>query len=266
MSPVGNNEAEPVLVAVDFTADEVRLVLADIDGDPLLREAYPLPPMLDDEAGWAWEIGGRISTAFAREGEHRSALGIAVACPGTVDPITGRIIRSTGRPGWTGLSVVDALRRHIDAPIVAMNRMHAAIRGEAEHGAAQGVTDAIYISLRGTPDAAVMTSARVVAGVKAGAGALPSLPILDPAMALEGDALERTAAHIAELAAFLDPGVIILDGVEGHLGPLVPALQELLDDIAKGPRVVVSTLGDNAALLGALHAAEIIAFEGERTA
>src|SRR6185369_2802479 len=109
------SDVEPVLVAVDFTADEVRLVLADIDGDPLLREAYPLPAALDDEAAWAWEIGGRISTAFAREGDKRSALGIAVACPGSVDAITGRIIRSTAREAWSGLAVVDALRRHIDA-------------------------------------------------------------------------------------------------------------------------------------------------------
>jgi len=253
-------------VAVDFDAGEVRLLLADLDGDPLLREAYPLPAALDDEAGWAWEVGGRISTAFAREGERRSALGIAVACPGSVDAVTGRITHSTGREGWTGLAVVDALRRHIDAPIVALNRMHAALRGEAEHGAAQGVMDAIYLSLRGTPDAAVMASGRIVGGATGSAGALPALPILDPAVTLEGDVLERYAALIAEVAAFLDPGVIILDGVEGHISPLVPALQELLNDIAKGPRVLISTLGNNAALLGAMHAASIVAYEGERTA
>ena len=250
-------------MAVDFTADEVRLVLADIDGEPLLRESHPLPD-LPDEVAWSFEVGGRISTAFAREGHQRSALAIAVACPGTVDPIAGRITRSTGQAAWTGLAVVDALRRHIDAPIVALPRTHAALRGEAEHGAARGATDAVYITLRGTPDAAIMTSSRIVSGATTSAGALPALPILDATDALGGDALARTARQIAELAAFLDPAVIILDGVEAHLIPLLPALQALLDEIARGPRVVVSALGEHAALLGALHAAEIVAFEGER--
>ncbi|MSQ31482.1 MAG: ROK family protein [Dehalococcoidia bacterium] len=265
VSPSLKSEVEPVLVAVDFTADAVRLALADLDGELLLREAYPLPA-LPDEAAWAHEVGGRISTAFAHDGQKRSALAIAVACPGTVDPLTGRMKQSTGQEEWNGLAVVEALRRHIDAPIVALNRLHAALRGEAEHGAARGVTDAIYITLRGTPDAAIMTSSRIVSGATSRAGALPSVPILDAAEALGGDALSRTARQIAELAAFLDPAVLILDGVEAHLIPLLPTLQDLLDEIARGPRVVVSTLGEHAAILGALHAAEIVAFEGERRA
>ena len=260
------SEPEPVLVAVDFTSYELRLALADLDGDPLLREAYPLPEALADEAAWAWEVGGRISTAFVHEGERRSALGIAVACPGTVDAIAGRIVHSTAREAWDGLSVVDALRRHIDAPIVALNRMHAALRGEAEHGAAQGVTDAILVSLRGTPDAAVMTSARIVAGATGAAGALPSLPILQADEVLDSERLELIASTLANFAAFLNPAVVILDGEAAHLAALVPAVEDRLDEMAKGPRVVASTLGENAALLGALHAAEIIAFEGERRA
>lgn len=258
-------DAEPVLVAVDFTAEEVRLVLADVDGEPLLREVYPLPP-LADEAAWAWEVGGRISSAFAHEGRRRWALGIAIACPGTVDAVTGRMLRSVARPEWDGLAVVDALRRHIDAPIVALNRVQAALRGEAEHGAARGATDVLYLLLRGTPDAAAMTSARIVSGAGGAAGAVPALPVLDQAVPLGGEALERTAALLADLTAFLDPAVVIIDAVEHHSGPLIPVLQQVIDEVAPGPRVVRATLGEGGALLGALQAASIVAFEGERRA
>ena len=259
------DDAEPVLVAVDFTADEVRLLLADLDGEPLLREAYPLPS-LADEAAWAFEVGGRISSAFAHEGQRRWALGIAIACPGTVDAVTGRMLRSVARPEWDGLAVVDSLRRHIDAPIVALNRMQAALRGEAERRAARGATDVLYLSLRGTPDAAAMTSARIVSGASGAAGAVPALPVLDQAVPLGGEALERTAALLADLAAFLDPAVVIIDGVEQHTGPLIPVLQQVIDEVAPGPRVMHAALGEGAALLGALQAASIVAFEGERRA
>src|SRR5262245_53816930 len=107
-----------VLVGVDFTADRLRVLLTDEVGRRVHEAEYPLPP-LPDEAAWAWEVGGRIATEFAAEGQKRSALAIVVATPGSVDPVTGKLQRSTGQDGWDGLAVVDALRRHIGAPISA---------------------------------------------------------------------------------------------------------------------------------------------------
>ena len=75
--------AEPVLVAVDFTADTLRLLLAEPDGEVLARERWPLPEVADDEA-WAGEVGGRIAALFAREGERRSALAVAVSTSSSI--------------------------------------------------------------------------------------------------------------------------------------------------------------------------------------
>ena len=259
------SEPTSVLVAVDFTLDEVRLALSPIGDDPMIREHYPLPPLADEEA-WAWEIGGRISSMFAHEGEKRSAIGIAVACPGDVDEATGKMTRCPGRPEWDGLAVVDALRRHIDAPIVALDRTHAALRGESELGVASAATDAIYVSLRGTPAAAVKTSGRIVKGARGGAGALPDFPVLDPDMILDEDIVQEIAGLLSDLAAFLDPSLVILEGTEAHLAILVPALQRAISAVAPGPLVLAGALGENAALAGALGAASIVAYEGERYA
>ena len=259
------SEPTSVLVAVDFTLDEVRLALSPIGDDPMIREHYPLPPLADEEA-WAWEIGGRISSMFAHEGEKRSAIGIAVACPGDVDEATGKMTRCPGRPEWDGLAVVDALRRHIDAPIVALDRTHAALRGESELGVASDATDAIYVSLRGTPAAAVKTSGRIVKGARGGAGTLPDFPVLDPDMILDEDIVQEIAGLLSDLAAFLDPSLVILEGTEAHLAILVPALQRAISAVAPGPLVLAGALGENAALAGALGAASIVAYEGERYA
>ncbi len=255
---------EPVLVGVDFTATELRVVLVDGDGEVVERERYDLGPLLDEEA-WAWEVGGRIATSFAREGQKRWAQAIAVACPGLVDPVAGILVESGGQPEWDGLHVVDAIRRHIDAPVVALNRVQAALRGEWSAGAADGTMDALYVSLRGVPQAAVLSNGRILAGAGNRAGSLPALPELVPAVPLAGATLEQVTGVLADLAALVDPVVVILDGEEEHVGPLSPVLQGVLDEICPGARVVRPALADGGALLGALRAAEILAYEGERT-
>ena len=254
-----------VLVAVDFTLDEVRLALSPIGDEPMIREHYALPP-LDDEAAWAWEIGGRISSMFAHEGGQRSAIGIAIACPGDVDGATGKMTRCPGRPEWDGLAVVDALRRHIDAPIVALDRTHAALRGESELGVASDVTDAIYVSLRGTPAAALKTGGRIVNGAGGGAGMLPDFPLLDPAAPVPDEIVEEIAGLLSDLAAFLDPALVILEGADIHLAVLMEAVQRAINTVAPGPLVIAGALGEAAALAGALGAASIVAYEGERYA
>lgn len=266
MGPVSGDAGlpDPVLVAVDFTASRLRVVLVDSDGDVIEREEYDLGPLPDEEA-WSWEVGGRIATAFAREGQRRWAQAIAIACPGVVDPISGVLVESGGQPEWDGLHVVDAIRRHIDAPVVALNRVQAALRGEWSAGAADGAMDALYVCLRGIPQAAVLSNGRVLAGAGNRAGALPALPELDPAQPLEGATLEQITGVLADLAALVDPVVVILDGEEPHVGPLGPVLQGVLDEVSPGARVVRPALGDGGALLGALKAAEILAYEGERT-
>jgi len=266
MGPVNGDPAqpEPVLVAVDFTATELRVVLTDSDGEIVERERYDLPP-LPDETAWSWEVGGRIASSFAREGNRRWAQAIAVACPGQVDPVAGVLVESGGQPEWDGLHVVDALRRHIDAPVMAMNRVQAALRGEWSAGAADGTMDALYVCLRGVPQAAILSNGRILSGAGHRAGALPALPELDPAQALDGEMLEQVTGVLADLAALVDPAVVILDGEEAHVGPLGPILQGVLDEVTPGARVVRPALGDGGALLGALKAAETLAYEGERT-
>lgn len=255
--------SESVVVGVDFTPTTLRLALGTLDGEVIRQEEHPLPE-LDDEAAWSWEVGGRISALFAADGERRSALGIAVACPGTVDPVAGRIEECLANVEWEGLGVVNAVRNHIDAPVVALNRVEAALRGEAWAGAAGGTFDAIYVSLIDGPAAAVLTSGRVVGGANHRAGALPAFPELRAGVPLRGEDLEQAAALLADIAVLLDPSVVVVHGLPEHAEPLLPVLQRVLDEVLPGAHVAPSALRDGAALLGAMRAAAIVAYEGLR--
>ena len=254
---------DPVLVGVDFTGDTLRVLMTDDQGHQVADGEWPLPELADEEA-WSWEVGGRIASLFADEGEHRSALAISVAAPGAVDSETGRLLASTGQDSWDGLAIVDSLKRHIGAPISAENRTLCALLAETWRGAAAGIDNVLYVSLRGVPSAALLTSGRLVRGAHLGAGALPAAPELDAAAPLDDEDLERLSGLLADVVAVLDPEMVVLDGAEAHLDQLVPLLEQVLEQVAPGPEVVRSTLGERAALIGTIRLASTLAFEGGR--
>lgn len=254
---------EEVLVGVDFTADRLRLLLTDLEGTPVHSGEWPLPP-LDTEEAWSWEVGGRIARTFAEEGNGRSAYAIAIAAPGHVDPLKGEIISGSGVEAWDGLRVVDALRRHIDAPIATESRALAALLGEAWQGAAAGVDNMLYVSLRGVPQAAILSASRPVRGAYFGAGALPAVPELPATANVADEDIEQVAGLVADAAALVDPEMLVLYALPQHLDRLVPLLQGVLREIAPNVRVARSALGHEAAVVGAVRIASTLAYEGQR--
>ena len=252
--------SERLLVGIEFTASELRIALAELGGEAVgERRRWELPALADEEA-WAWEVGGRIATTFAEQGDGRSALAIAMAAPGAVDPIAGRLLRG-GQPEWEGLAVVEALRRHIDAPASVESRVRAALLGEQVEGAARGADSALYLSVRGEPEAALLLGGRAVRGAHGEAGALPAVPELDPEERLGGESLEAVAGPLADAAALLDPQLVVVDALPRHMETLLPVLRRMIAEVAPGPRVEPAALGAEAALAGALQIAATLAFE-----
>lgn len=260
---MSEREAQGMLVGVDFTSEVLRLLLATVEGEVVDRESWALPE-LPGEDPWSWELGGRISTLFAKQEERHWALGIGVACPGIVDGASGVLERSHGQPAWDGLHVVAALQRNIDAPIVALNRTAAALRAESSQGVAVHVADVLYVSLRGVPEAAVMTGGRLVGGHTQSAGALPALPAFEAGAERDSADIERSAGLLADAAALLDPELVILEGVEEDVRAVGSLLQGVIDEVAPGPTVVAAQLGEAGPLVGAMLAAAVVAYEGER--
>jgi hypothetical protein len=253
-------QQEPIaaLIAVDFTADELRLLLTTPSQELIANERWPLPP-LDDEAAWAWEVGGRISTIFARAGEPLYALGIGVACPGFVDPIRGVITESRAQQSWNDLHVVDSVRRHIDAPTRALDRAQAALRGEITIGAAIDYNDVLYVSVSDDgPSAAILIAGTIVRGAHHRPGLAP------PADEHGTINFEMLAAWIGDAAALLDTAIVILEAPEEQAKALLASVHKATAGAGAMAEIVVSELGDRAALVGAIDAATIVSYEGER--
>ena len=114
------------------------------------------------------------------------------------------------------------------------------------------------------PSAAVLTGGRPLRGAHFAAGALPAMPELAAGEPISNADLETASGLLADAAALLAPELVVIDGEDLHTRRLIPLLQRVLDEIASGPQVVVSALGDNAALVGAAQIASTLAYEGER--
>ncbi len=251
MTDEDQTEPAPALAAVDFTATELRLLLATPERELIASERYDLPTLADEEA-WSWEIGGRLSTLFARD-EPMFAYGVGVACPGAVHPVRGVMTDSRAQDGWNELHVVDALRRHIGAPTLAMDRVQAGLRGEMTVGAALDVNDAIYLSFREP----VPTTATLAAGtVVRGAHHRPGL--------VDAGSPANAIASVAATAAMLDTALVILSAPEDNAEAHAEALIAALAAAGAEAQVVVSELGERAPLFGAIEAASIVAYEGKR--
>ncbi|MCH8082382.1 MAG: hypothetical protein IID52_08385 [Proteobacteria bacterium] len=74
--------------------------------------------------------------------------------------------------------------------------------------------------------------------------------------------LETVAGLVADASALLDPAIVVLDADDAHVGRLVTLVQSVVDEVAPGPRVVASELGEDGPLIGAVLMAETVAYEG----
>ena len=257
--------SERLLVGIEFTAEELRLALCEPGGAAVGQPGRFALPELSDEESWAWEVGGRIATAFAGEGSGRSALAIALAAPGPVDPVAGRLMAG-GQDGWEGLPVVEALRRHIDAPVALESRAVAGLLAERAEGAAQGSEHVLYLLLHGEPGAAVLAGGRPLRGAHDRAGALPAIADLDEGARLGGEALEELAVPLADAAALLDPELVVVEAPTRLRDLLIPVLRRTLAEVAPEARVAPAALGADAPLRGALAMAATLAYESGREA
>jgi predicted NBD/HSP70 family sugar kinase len=138
--------ASPFIAGVDIGATNVRVVIANEDGEIEARRATPFvaadPPeralrgiarTIDELARGVW-VGASVSA-------------IGVALPGTVDPVRGLIATPANMPGWGDVRIADELRSARNVAVAVENDANAAAVGEGWLGAARGLTDFVFVAL-----------------------------------------------------------------------------------------------------------------------
>jgi predicted NBD/HSP70 family sugar kinase len=133
------------IAGIDLGATNVRIAVADQDGNIEARRHFPLPQgepaaviekltrTVDDLARGVW-VGATVD-----------AIGIAL--PGLVDPDAGLVASVANIPGWDDIPLAKLLAGERRIPIAMENDANAAAVGEGWLGAARGMRHHVFLAL-----------------------------------------------------------------------------------------------------------------------
>ncbi|MCM5553698.1 ROK family transcriptional regulator [Pleomorphomonas sp. NRK KF1] len=182
------------VIGAELGVTSLRLSLANIVGDILASEEAPS----DDLTGTALVSAlGRLSAELiAKAGvDRQKVLVAAVAMPGVVEPVSGRLSLSPNLEGLGDVDVRTLLSAELGCAVVIENDINAAVIGESWTGCAVGVDEVAFVSLGTGIGLGALTGGRLIRGASGAAGEIGFLPIGgDPTASdsLERGALEST--------------------------------------------------------------------------
>jgi glucokinase len=291
------------IAAVDLGATNVRVAIADADGEVHARRAMPYPG--GEPAAALGRIGRTVDDLARSIWTGARAAAIGVALPGAVDPDRGVVSTPANLPGWGDVAVGELLGAPRGVPVAVENDANAAAVGERWLGAAKGLDDIVFIALGTGIGAGVVLGGRVHRGAHALAGEVAFFPMTREQLRasgwdanLEGLVGGRAAAakaadllgpdakagdlfdaayasheaaaawlcevqeHLAmatvNVCALLDPQAVVFGGgvavAQGER--LVGPVRDMaLRRLPAKPSIVLSSLGEDAQLIGAARLA-----------
>lgn len=165
-------------IGVHLDRDELRAVLADLDGAVVGERRVPLDlgagadAVVEAVAGTARELTADVLRP--PDGTLAAAptlLGLGVGLPGPLDHVRGVLHRVTGFPEWDGFPLRDALEGRLGVPAVVDKDTNAAALGlTAAGGRSPATTSFAYLHLGTGLGAGLVIGGAVHRGARTGAG------------------------------------------------------------------------------------------------
>ncbi|MBS1183169.1 MAG: glcK [Proteobacteria bacterium] len=180
------------VVGAELGVTSLRLSLANVVGDIIASAEAPS----DELSGTALvsALGRLAAELVASAGiDRQKMLVAAVAMPGVVEPVGGRLSLSPNLEGLGDVDVRTLLAAELGCEVVIENDINAAVIGESWSGCAVGVEEVAFVSLGTGIGLGALTGGRLIRGASGAAGEIGFLPIGgDPAAAgsLERGTLE----------------------------------------------------------------------------
>lgn len=295
-----------LVLGVDLGARFLRGALSDLAGTLRARQDVELAGADADTALDAIaDLRGALVRAAGLSAELVDE--VVVGIPGVVEPQTGLVRLATNIPGLDGRRYGAELEQRLGVRVTLENDVNLAALGERRQGIARGVDDFMFLSVGTGLGAGLVLRGELQRGRHGAAGELDYVAVglgedIDPcavalsafaeatmpappydarsvfAAARAGDRLarevvreeaRRIALHIAPIAAVADVELVVLGGGIGTNSELLGDVRPLLAEwLPYPPRVEISSLGENAVLMGAvaigLHSALDTVFVSRR--
>ncbi|MEU8377790.1 ROK family transcriptional regulator [Streptosporangium sp. NPDC048865] len=271
------------VLGVDIGGHKVLAVLADLDGNVQHSVRVPVTPQLDRLE--RLEAVDRAITECLREagltGGEVWASGVGTT--GLVDGV-GRVMLSEALPQWTGVDLAGHVRRLVPAPVLVENDGKLAALAECWRGVARYAKDMVFLLAGLRTGVGLVIDGKLHRGFGNASGEVGALPVLGWIRAQEhlsaasgeagdvfaaaraGDRAAATAVrrYVKDLALgasalvlALDPQMVVVGGGYSRSADVLiePLRRELDRWCIRTPEVRMSTLGDEAVVLGAVRLA-----------
>ena len=157
--------AERPVLAVDLGGTQIRAALITPDRSVHCRRAEPTR----DEDG-VEAVVRRIVEVVAEVRDEASAaglpapIGIGVSSPGPLDPRRGIILNPPNLRGWIGVPIVDTISDQLELPTLLERDTNVAVMAEWRYGAAQGMRDAVYVTVSTGIGGGIISDGRPLGG------------------------------------------------------------------------------------------------------
>lgn len=176
------------VIGAELGVTSLRLSLANIVGDVIASVEAPS----DELSGTALVAAlGRLSGELVADAgiERHKVLVAAVAMPGVIEPVGGRLSLSPNLEGLGDVDVRTLLSAELGCEVVIENDINAAVIGESWIGCAVGIDEVAFVSLGTGIGLGALSGGRLVRGASGAAGEIGFLPIGGDPMG--SDSLER---------------------------------------------------------------------------
>jgi glucokinase len=133
------------VAGVDLGASNVRVAIANPDGEIEARRAIPYPGGPPERV--LHTIGRTIDDLARSVWTTATVAGIGMALPGMVDPERGTVASAANLPDWGDVDIGELLAKPRGVPFAAENDANAGAVGEGWLGAAKGLRNFVFVAL-----------------------------------------------------------------------------------------------------------------------
>jgi len=160
-------------IGVELDVDVVRAALTDLDGNELDR------CQVAHGAASTGDVFGALATAVSTlvsARRRRRLRSIVVGSPGIIDRTTGVLSQSGALAVLDGSHPSSTLEAMLRVPVMVVNDVDLAARGEQARGHGRSRTDFAVVSIGAGMGAALVLDGRVYEGARGGAGEIDDIP------------------------------------------------------------------------------------------
>jgi len=170
------NAAAGHVIGVDIGRAWLRLIVADLAGEPLSRVEFRNTARTSEAL--VDQVSAAVASVTGEAGLDDAVMTHAViGSPGVYDARRGQIMYAANLPGWQQAGLTETLAQRLDSPITVDNDANLAAIGEYTYGAGRNTRHLVYAQIGTGVGLGLVLDGQLYQGFTGAAGEAGYLPI-----------------------------------------------------------------------------------------